>query len=208
MKRLLMPLIASLLCLATVVSGQQQQDDLKDVERSARIYLEAVKTSDFNAVRPVASSYMVEWTGKFLPVIFDYKVVRGEPVCTESVEFSVLREPIVSFSQSSMLLHTLPAGTSPTKAVAGMQAARAIILPVAPCLVEMFRFGGDNMFTDRLLSQSGVLTSTLYRFIVDVETPGRGGVKMTERWNLRIARVSIGGIGDGWRVISFAAPWP
>jgi hypothetical protein len=200
-------LIVALLILCSVHPVASQTPPALDAERAGKAYLEAIRASDIDRVRPVATPRMTEWTGTYMKVVYDYRVIRGESMCSGSSEADAVRAPILRYQATAQILADTMLAMDRTeerrKALDDMKSARAEIEPIFPCLASTLQIGGHHLFSEQFLSRNGSLGISLYRILVDIETPGRSGAKKTERRQLSLGQASLAGSTTGWKVIGF-----
>lgn len=182
------------------------QSTAPEVNRVARVYLDAIKTSNLPAARDAVTPRMMSWTERFMRVVFDYKIIRDEPVCADTADFAAIRDAAATYRARAVFLAESPPSEKfeeRRKALDDMKGAGTSVSQSSPCLARLLPIGGHGLFTDEMLTKSGPITTELHRVLVDVETPGRAGAKMAERRQLSLGRISVGGLVNGWKVINF-----
>lgn len=219
MRRVILVAVVGLLtCTAFALPVWPQGAPLDASATAARTYLEALKVSDLGAIRPAAAPNMIQWTEKYLKGVYDYKLLRGEAVCAETVRFVEVRAPVALYVANTQKFRELidrglsgggMASSDELKALTeASQKARAAITPAYPCLSQMLNRGGQGLFSEPFLAATGELHDALNRFLVDLEKPGPRGSRVTERRDLAIARLAMDGNTTGWRIINFGVLSP
>jgi len=207
-----MSAIVVLICAAYVLA----QSDVKpeDPAGSAKIYLEALKTSDFVKAGEGATPSAVRWSTQYLPVVFDYKILRGQAVCSDQFLYDDVREDVLRYVQA---VERFDAITDPAKMRTGSPPdlaemtmlqnesaqARGQIVNHSKCLGAVLNESGALDLIPKWTTPSGTVTASLHNFIIDVDEPGKGGARVTTRRQLFWARIGARDFSSGWRVLGF-----
>ena len=204
--------IVVLVCAASVLA----QGDVKpeDPDGSAKTYLEALRTSDFVKAGEGATASAVRWSTRYLPVLFDYRILRGQAVCSEQFLYDDVREDVARYvlALERFFAITDPAnvrtGSSPdlaemTRLRNESARAREQIVNRSKCLGAVLNERHALDLIPKGTTPSGTVTAGLHHFIVDVDEPGKGGARVTTRRQLSLARLAARDFSSGWRVVGF-----
>jgi hypothetical protein len=198
------------LIVAAIFSSPPSLSAAEPDAAPARQYLEALRTSNMSAVDAITGSRMARWTKKNFPAIYDYKIVRGELLCSqtfsaEAVQADLARYDALVLERDAML--SPPPGTprpdveTVRKAFAAMEGVRTTVSQASTCLAEgMTRIPYSSVLSPDAAGKASVV---LTEFVVDIEAPGRRASKETQRRVLTIIRVSTEAFDSGPRVIGF-----
>jgi hypothetical protein len=183
---------------------------------AAQMYLDAVKTSDLARVPSVATPSMVRWTGRYLPEVFDYKVVRGELTCAEDLSYEPVQSEVAGYlealAQAQQMIDKVTAGQGAEVKTDDLKAAnerakrhREATLRQAPCLAALLGvIGSPGLIPAEVASRPEPSASVaLHTFVVDIEKRGRAGAKVTERRALVVGSFKTVNFDSGWRVVNF-----
>jgi hypothetical protein len=181
--------------------------------KAARSFLDALKVSDLKRAEAGATLSMVEWARRYMPVLYDYRVLREEPRCEEEFQLAADLSTRISVYLNAashfddMLKGFLDRRVSPPtdemkKLSDEMNSTRNVIAETNRCLATVL----NRTQVQGLIPQSladGKASLAMIEVLVDVDTPGTRGDRKTERRELSVARFSTRQFDSGWKAVGF-----
>jgi hypothetical protein len=213
--RVIQAAVISAIVVLISINPVQAQVDVKPEEPDgpAKTYLEALKTSDFVQAGEAATPSHVRWSTQHLPVVFDYKILRGSVSCSDQFRYDDVREDVLHYVQAFQRFNAItdPANINESppdlekirKLTQELNHAREQIVSHSKCFGAILNMPDAIDLVPNWTTPSGTATVSLYTFIIDVDEPGKGGARVTTRRRLSLARMTAPGLSSGWRVIGF-----
>lgn len=178
----------------SVISNDKQSID--DAIRTAEIYLNAEKNSDFGAFSSVTPH-----TG--MNVVFEWVYVNKSPIMIETAQVSGIKSHLMLFFESNGRAKTTKQYSGNYLAEIKAQAALADEIEKGgyPALGNLLKKGHWNaIISDDLVNATDYKLSS-FNYIANVKSQSRAGTVLQKRETLQLFKMEIDGKQSSWKVL-------
>ena len=160
----------------------------------ARQFLDALKTSDLDVIPSLTVPATAKLIRENFSVVYDYRLIR-ESACLEQIDFPAFKPGLLRLLDLQEL--------GDTASLREWLQLFAQLKLGWPCTAKVVNSGGLPT-REVTAGMNGTVTMSAYEGIVDVERPGPGGSRATQRRLLVIVNLKGSGFDTGWRVATLA----